>query len=277
VDSLVTGPQWSPGGCKARGFSACQAHQGEAASAWRVTMRRWPLRDPPHGQRPGTVDCVLSGRCRVPGRDRGPRAWRRVPLDRRVSSRHSGALVDAILADQARAHVAFESSLDDVLGACDDLRAKRVTPLSFLRRGDDRAERVGWMPAAAVYFRDPDGHFLEYLAMLDEPAAARSRHRHLVRPGRLMRAGGRPPRHAFCAERSDQHHGAPASCSAPGWHRAAAHRRSGRDCAPGWSGPHPNGGRGGPRRATSRRPACRAAQSATGAIPVSMWVRPSSP
>jgi GNAT superfamily N-acetyltransferase len=26
---------------------------------------------------------------------------------------------------------------------------------------------VGWMPAAAVYFRDPDGHLIEYLAMLD--------------------------------------------------------------------------------------------------------------
>ena len=26
------------------------------------------------------------------------------------------------------------------------------------------------MPAAAVYFRDPDGHLIEYLAMLDEPA-----------------------------------------------------------------------------------------------------------
>ena len=28
---------------------------------------------------------------------------------------------------------------------------------------------IGWMPAAAVYFRDPDGHQLEYLAMLPEP------------------------------------------------------------------------------------------------------------
>jgi lactoylglutathione lyase len=26
---------------------------------------------------------------------------------------------------------------------------------------------IGWMPAAAVYFDDPDGHSLEYLAMLD--------------------------------------------------------------------------------------------------------------
>jgi hypothetical protein len=32
---------------------------------------------------------------------------------------------------------------------------------------------IGWMPAAAVYFRDPDGHLLELLAMLDdEPDAA---------------------------------------------------------------------------------------------------------
>jgi hypothetical protein len=29
---------------------------------------------------------------------------------------------------------------------------------------------IGWMPAAAVYFRDPDGHMREYLAMLDAPA-----------------------------------------------------------------------------------------------------------
>jgi lactoylglutathione lyase len=29
---------------------------------------------------------------------------------------------------------------------------------------------IDWMPAAAVYFRDPDGHLIEYLAMLDEPA-----------------------------------------------------------------------------------------------------------
>jgi len=25
---------------------------------------------------------------------------------------------------------------------------------------------IAWMPAATVYFRDPDGHLLEYLAML---------------------------------------------------------------------------------------------------------------
>ena len=28
----------------------------------------------------------------------------------------------------------------------------------------------GWMPAAAVFFRDPDGHLLELIAELEEPA-----------------------------------------------------------------------------------------------------------
>ncbi len=27
---------------------------------------------------------------------------------------------------------------------------------------------LAWMPAAAVYFRDPDGHLLEYVAMLED-------------------------------------------------------------------------------------------------------------
>jgi lactoylglutathione lyase len=65
-------------------------------------------------------------------------------------------------------HVAFTASLDDVLEACDRLRSRGVTPLSFF--GDETSEPsvIGWMPAAAVYFRDPDGHLLEYLAMLDE-------------------------------------------------------------------------------------------------------------
>lgn len=65
-------------------------------------------------------------------------------------------------------HVAFAATLEDVLGACDALRGIGVPPLSFF--GDETTEPsvIGWMPAAAVYFRDPDGHQLEYLAMLDD-------------------------------------------------------------------------------------------------------------
>ena len=64
-------------------------------------------------------------------------------------------------------HIAFKASLDDVLGACDRLRSSGVTPLSFFVRETDEPSVIGWMPAASVYFRDPDGHLLEYLAMLD--------------------------------------------------------------------------------------------------------------
>lgn len=65
-------------------------------------------------------------------------------------------------------HVAFTTSLEDVLDASDRLRALGVTPLSFHGTETTEPSVIGWMPAAAVYFRDPDGHLLEYLAMLNE-------------------------------------------------------------------------------------------------------------
>jgi lactoylglutathione lyase len=66
-------------------------------------------------------------------------------------------------------HVAFSASLQDVLSACDRLRELGVKPLSFFAEETNEASVIAWMPAAAVYFRDPDGHLLEYVAMLDEP------------------------------------------------------------------------------------------------------------
>jgi len=65
-------------------------------------------------------------------------------------------------------HVAFAARLEDVLGAPARLRSQGVTPLSFFGEETNEPSVIGWMPAAAVYFRDPDGHLLEYLAMLDE-------------------------------------------------------------------------------------------------------------
>ena len=65
-------------------------------------------------------------------------------------------------------HVAFRASPADVMSACDRLRSVGVTPLSFFTTETDEPSVIGWMPAAAVYFRDPDGHLLEYLAMLDD-------------------------------------------------------------------------------------------------------------
>ena len=67
-------------------------------------------------------------------------------------------------------HIALKVTLSDVLAAREVLRSNSVTPLSFF--GDETSEPsvIGWMPTAAVYFRDPDGHPIEYLAMLEESA-----------------------------------------------------------------------------------------------------------
>jgi lactoylglutathione lyase len=67
-------------------------------------------------------------------------------------------------------HIAFEMSLADVLAAPEQLIARSIQPLSFFAEPADEPSVIGWMPAAAVYFRDPDGHLLEYLAMLEGAA-----------------------------------------------------------------------------------------------------------
>jgi lactoylglutathione lyase len=66
------------------------------------------------------------------------------------------------------AHVAFAAGLDDVLAAPQTLASAGITPLDFDGLPTDEPVVLGWMPAASVYFRDPDGHLLEYLAMLPD-------------------------------------------------------------------------------------------------------------
>jgi lactoylglutathione lyase len=65
-------------------------------------------------------------------------------------------------------HVAFDVTLDDLLAAPERLRTNGITPLSFFGEETTEPSVIGWMPAAGVYFRDPDGHLLEYLAILDQ-------------------------------------------------------------------------------------------------------------
>ena len=68
-----------------------------------------------------------------------------------------------------RLHIAFDVSLADVRAAPAALRSWGVEPLSFFGEPAEEPSVIGWMPAAAVYFRDPDDHMLEYLAMLEGP------------------------------------------------------------------------------------------------------------
>jgi len=65
-------------------------------------------------------------------------------------------------------HIAFAAALDDVLASPATLQAAGIAALDFDWQPAHQAVVLGWMPAASVYFRDPDGHLLEYIAMLDE-------------------------------------------------------------------------------------------------------------
>lgn len=65
-------------------------------------------------------------------------------------------------------HVAFTADLADVLAAPEALRDAGVTPRGFGGEAADEPSVLAWMPAAAIYFRDPDGHSLEFLAMLPD-------------------------------------------------------------------------------------------------------------
>jgi lactoylglutathione lyase len=67
-----------------------------------------------------------------------------------------------------QSHLAFAVTAPELAAAPSALQARGVQPLSFSGEPADEPSVLAWMPAAAVYFRDPDGHLLEYLAMLDD-------------------------------------------------------------------------------------------------------------
>jgi catechol 2,3-dioxygenase-like lactoylglutathione lyase family enzyme len=67
-------------------------------------------------------------------------------------------------------HIAFQTGLDQLLASPDYLRSKGLTPRDG--GGAEIHEPIvfPWMPAASVYFNDPDGHSLEYISILpDQP------------------------------------------------------------------------------------------------------------
>jgi lactoylglutathione lyase len=67
-------------------------------------------------------------------------------------------------------HIAFATTQDAVIAAPRVLQSAGIVPLDFAGHPTDEPIVLAWMPAVAVYFRDPDGHLLEYIAMLsDEP------------------------------------------------------------------------------------------------------------
>lgn len=68
-----------------------------------------------------------------------------------------------------RLHIAFKAPLADVLNCANDLKSHGVQPLGFNSEPLDEPVVLGWMPAAAQYFLDPDGHLIEFIHVLDAP------------------------------------------------------------------------------------------------------------
>lgn len=65
-------------------------------------------------------------------------------------------------------HFAFRCELEDVLyRAVDFLNARGLRPYNFLNDGTERPMVFAWMPALSIYFTDPDGHELEFIAILE--------------------------------------------------------------------------------------------------------------
>ncbi|SRR5260221_7624366 len=65
-------------------------------------------------------------------------------------------------------HIAFTVELADLLEAPKRLREADVTPLNFSGNPADEPVVLAWMPAASLYFHDPDGNLLEFLTMLPD-------------------------------------------------------------------------------------------------------------
>jgi catechol 2,3-dioxygenase-like lactoylglutathione lyase family enzyme len=65
-------------------------------------------------------------------------------------------------------HFAFRCDRDFVVNeARDFLRSHGLSPFNFLNDGTEDPMVFAWMPAIAIYFDDPDGHHLEFIAVLD--------------------------------------------------------------------------------------------------------------
>ena len=69
-------------------------------------------------------------------------------------------------------HLAFRVSLPDLLDLSRRLNDQGIETTNFTGERTEEPSVIGWMPSAQIYFKDPDGHALEYIALLDDPPDA---------------------------------------------------------------------------------------------------------
>lgn len=66
-----------------------------------------------------------------------------------------------------RNHCAFAVTLPELMAHAARLKAAGITVLDFHGQPTAEPSVIGWMPSAQIYLKDPDGHLLEYIAILD--------------------------------------------------------------------------------------------------------------
>ena len=71
-------------------------------------------------------------------------------------------------------HYAFQVTVEDAIASIAALKDAGLQPTGLTGQAINEQEVIPWIPSASVYFPDPDGHSLEYIAMLPEaPAPAK--------------------------------------------------------------------------------------------------------
>jgi lactoylglutathione lyase len=64
-------------------------------------------------------------------------------------------------------HFAFRCEVEYVVHrSVAYLKSRDLEPYNFLKDGKEKPMVFAWMPAVAIYFKDPDGHELEFIAIL---------------------------------------------------------------------------------------------------------------
>jgi lactoylglutathione lyase len=65
-------------------------------------------------------------------------------------------------------HVAFQVAISDLHEAPGRLQRVGIQPTDLAGVPTEEPVVLGWMPAASVFFRDPDNNLLEYISMLSD-------------------------------------------------------------------------------------------------------------
>jgi lactoylglutathione lyase len=68
-----------------------------------------------------------------------------------------------------KCHVAFAVSLDELFVLSAKLNGQGIETLGFGGQKTHEPTVIGWMPSAQIYFRDLDGHMLEFISILPDP------------------------------------------------------------------------------------------------------------